>query len=96
MSSAELGQKYGLKPSTIRRYRRKYGINLSNRFKPDINEFIQKAEELNKNANALARYYNRDHQTILKYADSIGYNIRQKKLTKEQEQEIVEKYYNYL
>lgn len=95
MSSAELGQKYGLKPSTIRRYRRKYGINLSNRFKPDINEFIQKAEELNKNANALARYYNRDHQTILKYADSIGYNIRQKKLTKKQEQEIIEKYYNY-
>lgn len=95
ISSAELGRKYGLKPSTVRNYRRRHGIDLSNRFKPDINEFIQKAEELNKNANALAKYYNRSHQTILSYADSIGYNIRQKKLTKEQEQEIVEKYYNY-
>ena len=95
ISSTELGRKYGLKPSTVRGYRRRHGIDLSNRFNPDINEFIKKAEELNKNSNALARYYNRSHQTILKYADSIGYNIRQKRLTKEQEQEIIEKYYDY-
>lgn len=95
ISSGELERIYGIKSSTVRRYRREHGVKLDRRFKPDVNDFIQKAEELGKNAESLARYYGRDHQTILHFADSIGYNIRQKRLTKEQEQEIVKKYWDY-
>lgn len=76
ISSGELERIYGIKSSTVRRYRREHGVKLDRRFKPDVNDFIQKAEELGKNAESLARYYGRDHQTILHFADSIGYNIR--------------------
>lgn len=95
INSHEIENKYGIKASTVRSYRRNHGIKMNRVFNPDINEFVQKADEFKNNKKKLAEYYGRCTDTILRYGDSIGLNLRQKKLTKEQEKEIVEKYWDY-
>lgn len=95
ISCNEIERLYGIKPSTVRNFRQKHNIVVNSKFQPDINEFVAKAVEFNNNIGEMAKYYSKDRDTITKYADSIGYNIHKRQLTKEEEQEIVNKYYDY-
>lgn len=91
-TAKELGQKYGIKPNTIKGVWNRNGCVGKNSFNPNIAEFTKKYNTLQNKE--VANFYKVDRHTIIHFAKKIGiYKPHIPVLTPEQEQEIINQYY---
>lgn len=92
-TAKELGEKYGIKPNTVKGIWQRNGYSGKNTFSPDIEEFTKKYETMS--TKDVAEFYHRDRHTICNFAKKIGiYKKSEKLLPEEQEQKIADQYYS--
>lgn len=92
-TASELGEEYHINPNTIKGIWNRNGCSGKRNFTPDKEEFIKLYNS--HSIMEIANYYQIDRHTVVRYAKKIGiYKPKQRLLTKEQEQEIIDQY-NY-
>lgn len=93
-TASELSRIYGIKVSTIKGIWQRNGLKGKTTFSPDPIEFSELYQ--NNSVTEVANYYNKDRHTITKYAKKLRlYSRPEKKISKQQEQDIVERYYTH-
>lgn len=92
-TAQELGEKYGIKPNTVKGIWQRNGYTGKNTFSPDIEEFTKIYNS--SLIQDVASFYGKDRHTITKFAKKIGiYQKPEKILTEEQERDIENRYYS--
>ena len=95
-TAIELGEIYDINPNTIKGIWRRNGCRgkkAAQKFSPNKKEFTD--YYLSHSVQETAEYYKKDRHTITRFAQKIEIYTDEKKLTSEQKDEIVNKYYDY-
>lgn len=91
-TAKELGEKYKIKPNTIKGIWQRNGYTGKKLFSPDVEEFTKLYNSLS--IEEIASFYKKNRHTITNFAKRIGiYQKKEKILTPEEEQEILNSYY---